>query len=57
MEWESIDSVGNFGGILFMWNSHALSALEVIKGNFSLSILFRWKDGEIFWMTGIVWSS
>lgn len=46
MDWENLDLVWKFGGILSLWNSCTLTAIEVIKDVFSFSISSSLKDGE-----------
>lgn len=53
MEWVGLDSDGASGGVLVMWDSLRVSVVEVVKGQFSISILFHSENGEPRWISGI----
>lgn len=51
MEWAGLKFEGAFRGILVMWDSRRLSVGEVVKNQFSVSILFQAKNDKSRWIS------
>lgn len=53
VEWESLDSIGSSGGLLMMWKSCFHVVHEVIRGSFSLTLVFLDSSRKDFSLTRV----
>lgn len=53
VEWAGPECEGAFRGILIIWDSWLILVVEVIRGQFSISVLFCSEDSEDRWISGV----
>jgi len=50
VDWTKLGARGTVGGILILWDSRMVSQLDEVRGNFSLSCLFKSLQDDFEWV-------
>lgn len=40
--------MGSVGGLVLLWDTHQIEVFKILKGKFTLYVLYKFKDPKVF---------